>query len=127
MTPTVPAVLAELANVAMKNAAPGVPDAERASHLALSAMLLNLAAEVWDGEAARLVEENRALRNLLGEAGADDDLRITALKADNDGLRARLIVAQAAAEAAGDTARQAAIWAELRASTERRKLSISLV
>lgn len=127
MTPTVPAVLAELANVAMKNAAPGVPDAERASHLALSAMLLNLAAEVWDGEAARLVEENRALRNLLGEAGADDDLRITALKAANDGLRARLIAAQAAAEAAGDTARQAAIWAELRASTERRKLSISLV
>lgn len=127
MTPEVPAVLAELANVALRNAAPGVPDAERAGHLALTAMLLNLAAEVWDGAAARLVEENRAIRALLGEAGADDDLRLSALTAANAALRGKLIDAQAAAEAAGDTARQDAIWAELRASTERRKLSVSLV
>ena len=40
---------------------------------------------------------------------------------------ARLIEAQIAAEQAGDTARQDAIWAELVRSTERRKLSISLV
>ena len=90
-------------------------------------MLLNLAAEVWDGEAARLVEENRALRALLTVEGADDDLHLSALKAANDVLRAKLIEAQVAAEAAGDTALQDAIWAELRASTERRKLSVSLV
>lgn len=127
MTPSVPSVLAELSALAMRNAMPGVPDAERASDLGLAAMLLNLAAETWDGAAANLVEENRALRALLGEAGEDADLRLTALKAENDRLRAALIEAQAAAEAAGDTARQEAIWAELRASTERRKLSVSLV
>jgi hypothetical protein len=127
MTPEVPAVLAELANLALRNAMPGVPEAERASHLGLTAMLLNLAAEVWDGEAARLVEENRALRALLTVEGADDDLHLSALKAANDVLRAQLIEAHIAAETAGDTARQHAIWAELRASTERRKLSVSLV
>jgi hypothetical protein len=127
MTPEVPAVLAELANVCLRNAAPGVPDAERASHLGLTAMLLNLAAERWDGEAARLVEENRAIRVLLAIEGEDDDLRLSALKAANDALRARLIEAQIAAEAAGDTAQPDAIWAELLASTGRRKLSVSLV
>ena len=127
MTPEVPAVLIQLAAIAGRNAMPGVPDAERASDLGLTAMLLGLAAEVWDGAAHRLVEENRALRALLGEAGDDDDLHLSALKAANDGLRARLIAAQIAAEQAGDTARQDAIWAELLASTERRKISVSLV
>lgn len=127
MTPTVPSVLAELTGLLMRNAMPDVPDAERASNLGLSAMLLSVAAEVWDGAAANLVAENRALRALLGEAGEDTDLHLSVLKAANDRLRALLIEAQAAAESAGDTARQEAIWAELRASTERRKLSISLV
>jgi hypothetical protein len=127
MTPSVPSVLVELAQVALKNAAPDVAPAERAANLGLSAALLNLAAEVWDGAAARLVEENRALRVLLAIEGDDDDLRISVLRTGNDRLRARLIEAQVAAEAAGDQARQDAIWAELKASTERRKLSISLV
>jgi hypothetical protein len=127
MTPEVPAVLAQLAQIAARNAVAGVPDAERASDLGLTALLLNLAAEVWDGAAARLVEENRALRVLLADQGADDDLRLSALTAANHRLRAGLIDAQIAAEQSGDAARQAAIWAELVASTERRKLSISLV
>jgi hypothetical protein len=127
MTPEVPAVLTRLAQIAARNAAPGVPDGERASDLGIAATLLNVVAEVWDGAAARLVEENRALRALLAEARADDDLRISALTAENRRLRARLIAAQVAAEQAGDTARQDAIWAELVASTERRKLSTSLV
>lgn len=127
MNPEVPAVLVQLAGVVGRNAMPGVPEPERASDLALTAMLLVLAAEVWDGAAARLVEENRALRTLLGEMGADDDLRLSALKAENDRLRTLLIEAQVAAEAAGDMARQEAIWAELARSTERRLLSISLV
>jgi hypothetical protein len=127
MTPSVPSVLSELAGLLMRNAVPGVPDAERASALGLSAMLLSLSAEVWDGAAHQLVEENRALRSLLGVAGQDDDLHLSALRATNDRLRAQLIDAQIAAEASGDVARQDAIWAELRASTERRKLSISLV
>jgi hypothetical protein len=127
MTPSVPSVLSELVNLLMRNAAPGVPDAERASALGLSAMLLGLSAEVWDSAAHNLVEENRALRALLDIAGQDDDLHLAALRAENDRLRAQLIDAQIAAEASGDQARQDAIWAELRASTERRKLSISLV
>jgi hypothetical protein len=127
MTPSVPSVLSELANLLMRNAMPGVPDAERASALGLSAILLNLSAEVWDGAAHNLVAENRALRALLAIAGQDDVLRVSALRAANDGLRARLIEAQIAAEASGDAARQDAIWAELRASTERRKISTSLV
>ena len=127
MTPEVPDVLLQLAVIAGRSAMPGVPEAERASDLGLTAMLLTLAAEVWDGAAHKLVEENRALRALLGEAGADDDLHLSALKAANDRLRGLLIAAQIAAEQAGDTARQDAIWAELRASTERRKISVSLV
>jgi len=127
MNPPVPAVLAELANLALRYTMPDAPPAERTSNLGLSAMLLTLAAEVWDGAAASLVEENRAVRALLGEAGEDGDLRLSALKAENDRLRAALIEAHAAAEQAGDTARQDAIWAELLASTERRKLSVSLV
>jgi hypothetical protein len=127
MTPDVPSVLSELAQLLMRNAVPGVPDAERASALGLSAMLLGLSAEVWDGAAHNLVAENRALRTLLGLTGQDDDLRLSALRVENDRLRALLITAQIEAEASGDTARQDAIWAELRTSTERRKLSISLV
>ena len=110
MNPPVPAVLAELANLAVRYAAPDAPPEERASNLMLRSMLLSLAAEVWDGAAARLVEENRALRTLLGEVGADADLRVSALKAENDRLRTALIEAQAAAEQAGDVARQDAIW-----------------
>jgi hypothetical protein len=127
MTPVVPEVLVELAQLLLRNAAPGVAEGERASHLGLTAALLGVAAEVWDGAAAKLVDENRALRALLDETGDDPDLRLTALKAENDRLRGRLIDAQTAAEAAGDVARQEAIWAELRESTERRKLSASLV
>jgi hypothetical protein len=127
MTPEVPAVLLQLAAVAGRSAMPGLPEAERASDLGLTAVLLAVAAEAWDGAAQRLVEENRAIRTLLGLDGADDDLRLSALRADNARLRARLIEAQIEAERSGDASRQDAIWAELIASTERRKLSTSLV
>jgi hypothetical protein len=125
MTPAVPAVLAELAAVLMRNAAPDVPDAERAAGLGISAMILMMAAETWDGAAAALVADNRALREVLEVHGDDDDLRLSALKADNDRLRSDLIAAQARAETQGDTALQDRIWRMLAASTERRKLSSS--
>jgi hypothetical protein len=123
MNPPVPPVLAELAGLLLKNAMPGVPEPERASDLSLSAMLLMVVGEVWDRQAHILVEENRAIRALLGETGDDPDLRLAALEAENNRLRASLIEAHAAAEGAGDTARQEAIWTELIASTERRKLA----
>lgn len=127
MNPPVPAVLAELAGLLMKNAAPDVPAPERASDLSLSALLLGVTAEIWDRQAHILVEENRAVRALLGEAGEDADLRLSMLQVENDRLRAALIDAHAAAEVAGDTARQDAIWAELAAATERRRLSTAPV
>ena len=127
MTPEVPAVLMELAALLMKNAQPGVPEPERVSDLSLTALLLTLAAETWDGAAHVLVEENRALGGLLGEAGEDRDLRLSALRRENDRLRAALIDLHVRAEQTGDEALQARIWAELVASTERRKLSTAPV
>jgi hypothetical protein len=127
MNPKVPPVMAELAALMMRNAAPGVAEPERASDLGLSAMLLLVAGEVWDRQAHVLVEENRAIRALLGQAGADANLHLSVLQAENDRLRAALIEAHTAAETTGDKARQDAIWAELVASTERRKLSTAPV
>ncbi|MFI4949443.1 MAG: hypothetical protein ACHP7A_00220 [Caulobacterales bacterium] len=127
MTPDVPSVLSELATLLLRNALPDTPEAERVSALGLSSMLLNIAAEVWDGAAEQLVQENRALALLLGDTASETDLRLSVLRAENARLRATLIEAHIAAEQAGDTAREDAIWAELRASTERRKLSVSLV
>ena len=123
MTPQVPAVLMELSGLLMRNAQPGVPEAERASELGISAMLLAVTAEIWDRQAHILVEENQAIRAILGQPGADADLRLSVLQPENNRLRAALIDAHAAAEAAGDAAKQAAIWTELAASTERRKLT----
>lgn len=114
MKPDIPAVLAEIAGLAVRNAAPDVDPAERVGALGLSAALLGMAAEAWDGAAQRLVEENRAVRMLLADAGeragqnaslasgADDDLRIAALSADNARLRAALIALHEAVE--GDEA-----------------------
>ena len=123
MNPPIPEVFVELAGLMVRSAAPDRPEAERASDLGLAGQLLSVAAEIWDRQAHILVEENRAIRALLGEAAADEDLHLSTLKAANDSLRAALIVAHAKAEAAGDQPRLAAIWAELKTSTERRRLS----
>ncbi|WP_374574310.1 hypothetical protein [Phenylobacterium sp.] len=143
MNPTVSDVLAELSGLMMRNAAPDVAPADRASALGMSSMLLAIAAQEWDRAAARLVEENRAVRALLAEApaalgegelaerlwalsaGQDEDFRVSALQASNSALRAALIELQVAVEAAeGEIAErlEAAVWAELVASTERRRL-----
>ena len=127
MNPPVPAVLAELAGLMIRSAMPGVAEAERASDLALSAALLGVAAEMWDRQAHILVEENRALRSLLGQSGSDEDLRLSALRRENDRLRAALIELHVRAEQSGDGALEARIWAELAASTERRKLATAPV
>jgi hypothetical protein len=127
MTPQVPSVLAEMAHLLLQNAGPDVPPAERANALGLAAAVLGVAAEVWDGAAEDLVAENRALALLLDDTADESSLRLSALRVENQRLREALIAAHIAAEDAGDNARQDAIWAELIASTERRKLSISTV
>ena len=127
MTPQVPAVLAQMAQLLALNAQPDRPQPERAHALNLSAAVLVVAAEVWDAAAENLIQENRALAALLGDTADETSLRLSALRVENQRLRGDLIAAQIAAEEAGDAARQDAIWAELVASTERRKLSISNV
>jgi hypothetical protein len=122
MKPDVPAVLAELAGLIARNAAPDIPPADRAGALGLTAALVGLAGAAWDSAAHDLVQENRALRTLLGETGVDDDLRISSLAAENARLRAALITLHAAVEGK-DPVREAAIWAELVASTERRRIA----
>ena len=73
------------------------------------------------------MEENRAIRALTGETGQDDNLRLSALQVENDRLRLALIALQTRAEADGDDDLQARIWAELIASTERRRISTAPV
>jgi hypothetical protein len=123
MIPPVPAVLAELAALLLRSAEPDVPEAERAPALRMSAGILGMAAEQWDRAADNLVAENRALAALLADKADESSFGVSALQAENARLRGRLIEAHAAAETAGDEARQAAIWAELVAGTERRNLS----
>lgn len=141
MKPDIPAVLAELAGLVARNAAPDVDPAERAGALGLTAALLGMAAEAWEGAAHRLVEENQAIRGLLADAGEragrnaalavsrDDDLGISVLSDANARLRAALIELHAAVETdETPEARslEARIWEELRRSTERRQMSSAL-
>jgi hypothetical protein len=90
-------------------------------------MLLMVLGETWDRQAHVLVEENRAFRGLLAVAGEDADFHLSALQAQNDRLREALIALHEAAEASGDVALQDRIWAELVASTERRRLATAPV
>jgi hypothetical protein len=125
MTPGVPSVLRELAGLLARHAEPGVPEAERGPALRMTAGLLAMAAERWDGAAEALVVENRALAALLPDKADESSFRFSALKAENDRLRGRLIEAHIAAEQSADLSRQDAIWAELVAGAERRNLSNS--
>ncbi|MGE4322680.1 MAG: hypothetical protein AB7E60_06570 [Sphingobium sp.] len=133
---TLAACAAELTEMA-----PHIQPAYRGAVLTYVATLLKTASESWDGAAHLLVQENRALRALFVriapviaddtlaarlaglQQGEDEDLRISALLATNETLRAALIDAQIAIEdSEGAEARAAEddIWSELRASTERR-------
>lgn len=144
MTPSAPQVLADLAGLSLRNAAPDVAPAARAGQLGLSALLLGLAAEMWDGAVEILVRENAALRVLLADgarlseegarrrwlselaAGRDQSLRISDLEAANAELKVALIALHAELERRSDNAArslEARVWEELAAATERRKLS----
>ena len=139
-------MLGQLAAWLTMDLAPGVA-AYQQSSLGLSAALLGMTIEEADRAASRRVEENAAIRGLLKRgadlvearlsarfqvlAGDEDgDLRISALEASNAALRAGLIELHAAVEALDGEAAHALdadIWAELRASTERRKLASATV
>lgn len=148
MTPNASQVLADLAGRVAMNAAPDIHPAARAGELGLSALLLGLLAEMWDGAAERLASENAALRALLGKgaalwgegaqarwlaelaAGRDESLRISALETANAELKVGLIALHAELERRSDSAAkdlEAEVWAELVAGAERRKLAGSPV
>jgi hypothetical protein len=124
---------------------PAVAPAYRQASVGAQAMLLASVREEIDRAAARRVEENRALRALFAEAapavadaalcerlaaaarGADESLLVPALEEGNRALRILLIELHVHVEGqeGGDARRiEAAIWRELAASTERRKLSL---
>lgn len=146
MKPDVQEVLGQLAQTLIADIGPRIGDAYGQSSAAIIGMLLSAAAEEWDRAAAWRVEENTVLRALFRDAdaavederlrerlaeaasGRDPGLRIGELARANDALRSLLIELHAHVEALGSPAARALeeqIWEELRASTERRALSIA--
>jgi len=138
-------VLERMMQSLLTEVAPAVQPAYRQATVTIHAMMLAAIREEIDRAAARRVEENGALRALFAQAAPsvrdaglrerlasaaarpDTSLRVPDLDAANLALRALLIELHAHVEAlSGAEARrlEAAIWRELAASTERRKLSI---
>lgn len=142
MKPDPQTVLAHLSGLLLQTIAPAAQPAYLSGTIAMSGMALAMLVEEWDRAAYRLADENRAIRALFRQAetatldadlarelralagGEDDDLHISALEAGNNRLREALIRLHAAVESADDDASKAldaAIWAELTLSTERRR------
>ena len=129
----------------MLKVAPALPVSYGQADANLLGVMLTVVGEEAERAAARRVDENAALRELFGEAapvvtdaglrgrlqeasrGADESLRVSDLELRNASLRGLLVELHAHVEAL-DTpeARRIddAIWSELVASTERRKLAI---
>jgi len=146
MKPDVDLTLQLIAASLMTEVAPKISDDYTQRNSMLTAMLLQIAAEEWDRAAARRVEENGALRRLFAEAASEiedrelrarleaasgegeESVRISDLNRSNDRLRTLLIELHAHVEEIDtETARriEAAIWRELRVSTERRAVSVA--
>jgi hypothetical protein len=144
--PDVPVALQKLSLTLLAEIGPAIAVDYLQRNAGIAGMMLQVAAAEWDRAAARRVEENAALRALfhdaatalragplharLAEAGAghDADLSISALDAANQALRALLIDLHAHLETlAGPEARrlEAAVWDELRRSTERRAVPLA--
>lgn len=144
MTPSIDTYLQELARALGQDLAPQQASAFAQGTLLRHAALVAMAAEEFDRAAARLVDENSAVRSLLARGAqalpghalaagwrelsgsVDASLRVRDLQHGNDALRAALIELHAALEEQSG-ARSAdllqAIWGELVQSTERRRLS----
>jgi hypothetical protein len=144
--PDVPVVLQKLSMTLLTQVAPAVGVDYLQRNTFIMAMMLGMATEEWDRAAARRVEENAALRALFRDAlpdvadaalrarldeasrGADTDLRLGALDAANQLLRGLLLELHAAVDGIdtpGARRIDAAIWTELRRSTERRTFALA--
>ena len=124
-----------------------VPEISPSYHqgtIGMVASILSMASEEWDRAASRRIEENSRLRELFRESSSividetlkrhlmqlsetrDNDFHISALEKNNCELRSALIElhAQIESQTGAEALRiEAAIWIELAASTERRRLS----
>ncbi len=145
MKPDPQRVLEQTAAQLALDVAGAVQPRYRQAAVGMLAGLLIAVREEFDRAAARRVEENAALRALCAEGAGvvaeaaladrlrvaartrDESLRVPDLDAGNRALRALLIELHAHVETlatAEARALDAAIWRELVASTERRKLSL---
>lgn len=131
MKPSVSAAVANLAGLLRDDIAPALTGF-RANNAAMMAAMFDMVAEEWDRAAARLVAENASFRAVLARGGVagvpddDGDLRVSALEAANEDLRARLTELHAAVELREDEEARAldtAIWDALRASVEGRRIA----
>ncbi len=146
MKPDAPKLLEIIAGKLLFEIAPSVQPSYRQSSVALTGMLLTMVKEEWERAVARRVEENEILRALFGRAAGqvgdaglrgrleaaarekEASLLVSRLDASNDSLRALLIDLHAHVEthdAPWARALDDEIWRELRASTERRRFSLS--
>ena len=146
MKPDVPVALQKLSLSLLLEIGPAITVDYLQRGAGVAAMMLQMAAEEFDRAAARRAEENAALRALFRDAaaavgdaalgarlraaaeGTDADLRVTALERANQALRGLLVELHARLETlSSPEARrlEAAIWAELRRSTERRALPLA--
>jgi len=139
MKPDIPTVLEDVARKLRETILPDLKGFQ-ANMVGMTAAMLDMTAEAWDGAADRLVRENAALATLLGQGSTltgdpafrdaakeeAQDLKISTLERINDQRRRALIALQARIET--DQSAQAlnsAIWDELRASTERRRVTLA--
>ena len=147
MIPPVVAVMQTLAISLMTEIGPQIQPEYQQKTLGILAILLLMGSEDLDRAAARRVEENAELRRIFGEAaacvaddalrarleeaavGTDGSLLISELERGNGELRELLIALHERVEQL-DTAEakrvEAEIWSELRASTERRRISAAV-
>lgn len=145
MKPDPQRVLEQTALLLALDTAAAVQPRYRQAGVGMLAALLIAVREEFDRAAARRVEENAVLRELFARgasivadaalaarlrgaaASHDESLRVPALDASNQALRALLVALHAHVEALATpeaSELDAAIWLELAASTERRKLSL---
>lgn len=137
MKPSIPAAASDFAARLRSEIVPELAGF-RANNVAMGSAMIDMIADEFDRAAARLFEENEAVRTLLQrgavlvdgvaapDAPAKVDLRVSALEAENAVLRSALIDLQSALETRnhGDArALDADIWAELAQSVERRRIA----
>ena len=131
MKPSIPVAASDLAARLRAEIVPELTGF-RANNVAMGSAMIDMIAEEFDRAAARLFAENEAVRGLLERGGvaiaapARLDLRVSALEAQNDRLRAALIDLQTALETRDDAdarALDADIWRELAHSVERRRVA----